>query len=153
MTRVLRKIGPSGNFLKPRKWDDWAVEDFVAGTYAGKTSQTDKYGNAMYLVVIDKTVKDHDAGECPVESSVEGEDGITYKNVVVLYKNGGLDHNIKEIPVGEFVKVTYKGMTTTGNKSKFKGKPCHNVEVESDYVPDEDVSGGDSMDDDFLGGH
>jgi hypothetical protein len=58
--------------------------------------------------------------------------------IMPIYSNGSIAFQMDNASYGDVVRFEYKGMATT-SKGKFKGKPCHNVEVSIDgYVsPDE----------------
>jgi len=138
---AFRKVIKGGDFLKPKKWEHWTEGDFAEGTYEN-ASEKDFYGKPIYEIKVterkitgdDPTIKDGDK-----------------KGIMPLYTNGSMEFQMQEASYGDLVRITYKGMATT-SKGKFKGKPCHNVEVMvAGYVTPEEKAAAPSEDDDLLG--
>lgn len=133
-TRVIK----GGNFLKPKKWEDWTAEDFVQGIYMGTADEKDLYGKPIHLI---KATNHKFTGSNPIITSGDKE------GFVPLYNNGSLMTQLEFVEEGQEVLITYKGMAVT-SKGVFKGKPCHSIELQVD----EESSGYDLVDsDDILG--
>lgn len=133
-TRNFNRVAKGGNFLKPKKWEDWAVGDFIEGEYVN-ASETDLYGKPIYEFKIENKKI---TGSDPTITSGEKA------GIMPVYCNGGMAFQMDEASYGDFVRLEYKGMATT-TKGKFKGKPCHNVEVSIDgYVSPEEAGEDDS---------
>ena len=137
-TRNFKRVIKGGNFLKPKKWEEWSEGDFVEGEYVN-ASELDLYGKPIYEIKVeDKKITGSDP------TILTGEKA----GIMPLYPNGSLLMQMDNASYGDVVRITYKGMATT-SKGKFKGKPCHSIEVEIDgYVaPDEAAE----TDNDLLG--
>lgn len=138
MSRSYQRVIKGGNFLKPKKWEDWSTGDFVEGIYEGEAEDKDLYGKPIYLIRVENS---HFTGVNPTITSGDRE------GLVPLYTNGSLQMQLEKAEVGQAMMITYQGMATT-SKGKFKGRPCHNIEVLIDgYNPDDE----DSTTDDLLG--
>ncbi len=130
MARQYGKVIKGGNFLKPRKWEDWQEGDFVEGEYV-RAEEKDLYGKPIYELKIDPK----QGGKVAFSDMKQDP---TKNGIFPMYSNGALDFQMQEASYGDFIKVTYGGMAVT-SKGKFKGKPCHSIEVEIDgYVADEE---------------
>lgn len=138
--RELRRVAKGGDFLKPKKWEDWTVGDFVAGVFL-RAKEVDLYGKPIYEIKV-------------AEKKITGADPTILTGdkagIMPLYNNGALAYQMDQLEEGDFVKVTYNGMAKTSN-GKFKGKPCHNIEVQSDRLLEEDGAEAESADNDLLG--
>jgi len=119
MAKKFVRVINGGNFLKPKKWEDWTVGDFVEGEYLGHAEEKDLYGKPIHLV---RATKSHFTGLNPIIKSGDKE------GIVPLYNNGSLELQLADAEEGNEVQITYQGMAVT-SKGKFKGKPCHNIEV------------------------
>lgn len=140
VARNFKKVIKGGNFLKPKKWEDWTAEDFVEGVYEN-ASELDLYGKPIYEIrVEDKKITGSDP------TILTGEKA----GIMPIYCNGSIAMQMDNASYGDVVRITYKGMAvTTGKNNKFKGKPCHNCEVMIDgYVSPEEAAETDS---DLLG--
>lgn len=138
--RNFKKVTKGGNFLKPKKWEDWTVGDFVEGIYEN-ASELDLYGKPIYEIRVENKKI---TGQDP--TILTGEKA----GIMPLYPNGSLLFQMDNASYGDVVRITYEGMaTTTGKNNKFKGKPCHNCSVEIDgYVDPDEAAATDS---DLLG--
>ena len=135
---TLKRVVKGGNFLKPKKWEDWSVGDFVEGTFV-RAQETDLYGKPIFEIM---ATDSKFTGVNP--TILTGEKA----GIVPLYNNGSMAFQMDQLEEGDFVRITYQGMAVT-SKGKFKGKPCHNIEVQSDRVFEEE--GEESSDNDLLG--
>lgn len=141
-TRNFKKVFKGGNWLKPKKWEDWTPGDFVEGVVEEST-ETDLYGKPIFMIKVEnKKITGSDP------TILSGENA----GVMPLYCNGGMAKQMEEAQVGDAVRITYNGMAkTSGKNNKFKGKPCHDVTVEIDgYVGEEEESAAET-DNDLLG--
>lgn len=140
-TRNFKRVIKGGDFLKPKKWENWTEGDFVEGIYEN-ASERDLYGKPIYEIkVLDKKI----TGEDPTIKTGDKA------GIMPLYNNGSLDMQMNEASYGDTVRIVYKGMATT-SKGKFKGKPCHSIEVLIDgYVSPEEKADQPAEDDDLLG--
>ena len=138
--RNFKKVFKGGNFLKPKKWEDWTPGDFVEGVYEN-ASELDLYNKPIYEIKVhNKKI----TGQDP--TILTGEKA----GIMPLYCNGGMAMQMDEASYGDVVRITYNGMTKVTNKNnKFKGAACHDVTVEIDgYVGEEEAANDGS---DILG--
>jgi hypothetical protein len=49
--RNFKRVVAGGNFLKPKKWEDWETGDFVEGEYVN-ASELDFYGKPIYEIKV-----------------------------------------------------------------------------------------------------
>ncbi len=132
------KVAKGGNFLKPKKWEEWTAGDFVQGVYEN-ASELDFYGKPIYEIKVeDKKITGSDP------TILSGDKA----GIMPLYANGGMIFQMNEASYGDVVRITYNGMAkTSGKNNKFKGKPCHDVTVEIDgYVAPDAEAESDSSD-------
>jgi len=131
------KVFKGGNFLKPKKWEDWVEGDFVAGEFVG-CSEMDLYGKPIYEI---KVSSKKITGQDPEITTGEKA------GIIPLYSNGALNTQMEAASFGDNVCIEYKGMA--------KGKPCHSIEVGIEgYVDpnsEEGVAKGEETADDLLG--
>ncbi len=128
--RNFKKVFKGGNYLKPKKWEEWGIGDFVEGEYVN-ASELDKFGKPIY------EIKVHQKQITGADPEIRDGDR---QGIMPLYPNGGLITQMDEASYGDIVKITYLGKSkVTNKKSKWYGTVCHNVEVQIDgYVhPDE----------------
>lgn len=127
--RNFKKVFNGGNFLKPKKWDQWSPGDFIEGTFLG-SKETDLYGKPIYEIKVEDSKF---TGASPLITTGERA------GIVPLYPNGALMAQMSEAVEGDFVRITYNGMAVASGKKdpRWKGKPCHDITVEIDgYVPE-----------------
>jgi hypothetical protein len=112
------------DFLKPSKWQDWQVGDYIQGEFVGQL-ETDKYGKPIMGVrvegVQDGLIKFADMSK---PSGIKN-------GVVPLYPNGGLLKQLAEVQEGDFVRITYEGKVKI-TKGQWAGTTAHSVLVEVD---------------------
>lgn len=117
MRKFIKRQSLAGNSLY-RKWEDWAVEDFLIGKVVGFfTDSYDKVGVKIEVEAgqfEDGSVKDY------------------LKKTVSINSCGSivkaLDKLQEDDMIGEYIEVKYLG-TTEVQKGKYKGKDCHIVEI------------------------
>lgn len=141
--RNFRRVSTGGKqFLKPKKWEDWTVGDFVEGEYVN-ASELDLYGKPIYEIKVDaKKITGNDP------TILTGEKA----GIMPLYSNGSIAFQMDNASYGDVVRITYEGMAvTTGKNNKFKGKPCHNCTVEIDGYVSPEESAETADDENLLG--
>lgn len=135
-TRVVK----GGDFLKPKKWENWSEGDFVEGEYVN-ASETDLYGKPIYEIKVEN-------------KKITGNDPTILTGakagIMPLYPNGSLMMQMDFASYGDKVRIEYKGMATT-SKGKFKGKPCHSIEVGIEGFVHPDEAAETTSDDNLLG--
>lgn len=133
--RNFKTVIKGGNFLKPKKWEDWSEGDFVEGEYVN-ASELDFYGKPIYEIKVEnKKITGSDP------TILTGERA----GIMPIYCNGSIAFQMDNASYGDVVRLEYKGMATTSS-GKFKGKPCHNVEVMIDgYVDPEEAAESDLL--------
>jgi hypothetical protein len=139
--RNFKKVVRGGNFLKPKKWEDWSAGDFVEGEYVN-ASELDLYGKPIYEIKVDN-------------KKITGADPTILTGdragIMPLYPNGAMVFQMDNASYGDVVRITYNGMAVSSGKKdpRFKGKPCHDITVEIDgYVAPEEAANTES---DLLG--
>lgn len=132
--RTFTSVVKGGKFLKPKKWEEWTTGDYVEGEYVN-ASELDLYGKPIYEIKVEtKKITGNDP------TILTGDKA----GIMPLYPNGSLIFQMDNASYGDVVRIEYKGMATT-SQGKFKGKPCHNIEVGIDgYVNPEDSANDDS---------
>lgn len=140
--RNFKKVFKGGNWLKPKKWEEWTPGDFVQGIVC-ESSETDLYGKPIFEIRVE-------------EKKITGSDPTILTGdkagIMPLYCNGGMAKQMEEAQVGDAVRITYNGMAkTSGKNNKFKGKPCHDVTVEIDGYVGEESESAEETDNDLLG--
>lgn len=142
--RNFKSVIKGGNFLKPKKWEDWTEGDFIEGEYVN-ASELDFYGKPIYEF---KVLSKHITGSDP---TITSGDKI---GIMPVYSNGSLAMQMDEASYGDICLLTYRGMATT-SKGKYKGKPCHNIELQIDGYEggdsDHGTDAGDASSADLLG--
>jgi hypothetical protein len=129
VTRNFGRVIGGKDFLKPRKWETWAVGDFVQGEFVGELDK-DRYGKPIYGIKVDG-VKDGEVRFQDASSPSGKKDG-----VVPLYPNGGLLMQLGKASHGDFVRITYEGKVKI-KKGQWAGSTAHSVVVEIDgYKPE-----------------
>lgn len=140
----LNRVVKGGKFLRPKKWEDFVPGDFIEGTLV-RAEETDLYGKPIYEIqgTLDEE-GNHVSKFTGVNPTIlDGEK----EGIIPVYSNGSIAFQLAQLEIGDYVKLTYRGMATT-SKGKFKGRPCHNVEVESDRVFGDEEE---TSDNDLLG--
>lgn len=141
VSRNFKPVVKGGNFLKPKKWEEWSEGDFVQGEYVD-ASELDLYGKPIYVLKVeDKKITGSDP------TILTGEKA----GCMPLYHNGSMGMQMDNASYGDIVRITYQGMAVT-SRGKFKGKPCHNIRVEIDgYVDPAEAAAASGDGDDLLG--
>ena len=143
MSRNFGRVIAGKEFLKPRKWQEWAVDDYIQGEFVGELDK-DKYKKPIYGIRVD--------GVADAKICFKDEKAHTGKKdgVVPLFPNGGLLMQLSKASIGDFVKITYSGKAKI-KKGEWAGEMAHSVTVEIDGYSNEEESEEEGLDN-LLGG-
>lgn len=125
----------SGEPMNFRKWSDYEEGDYVVGEYVGiHTDQYDK--ECMKMKVEDAVFRDKKAAK-----NVIGK-------ILVLNAAGQLNKAMEKMDEGQFVQVTYNGMSTI-ETGKYAGKDSHVLDIQlmEEEGAEEDEDGEDEEED------
>lgn len=128
MGRKFKSIGGASNF---RPWKFWTEDEYVEGVFVEE--KEDKFGNPSFVIELAATNIDME-GVSGGAQSVEDLIGKRF----TLNSAGSLTKKMEEVPEGKYIRVTYEGMVLL-DKGKFKGKDCHNINLEVADDEDDDV--------------
>lgn len=106
----------SGEPMNFRRWSDWSEGDYVIGEYVG--TYQDQYDKLCMKMKV----------EDAIFSNKKAAKEIIGK-VLVLNSVGQLNKSLEKMKEGQFVGVTYNGMTTI-ETGKYAGKESHSLLVE-----------------------
>lgn len=136
-----KRVIKGGDFLKPKKWDEWSIGDSIEGVYEN-ASELDRYGKPIFEIRITKA---NLTGSNP--TITKGEKA----GIMPLYPNGGLMMQMKEASYGDTVRITYGGKNKI-NKGQWAGTMAHAIVVEIDgYVPEGEEEESEDAADSLLG--
>jgi hypothetical protein len=114
-----------------RKWEDYAVGDYIIGTYVGIHICQYKKENYKFKI-LDAQFEDAD-----LAASLIGK-------TLVLNSAGFLTKPMSEVQEGETVKVEYNGKTTL-QKGTYAGKDAHTGSVEIVELDEETAGESDGL--------
>ena len=132
----------SGEPMNFRKWADWDEGDYVVGEYVG--IHTDQYDKECMKMKVEDAV---------FSNKKEAKNVIG--KVLVLNAAGQLNKAMEKMDEGQFVQVTYNGMSTI-ETGKYAGKESHVLDIQlmeeesddDDSDEDEDLDDDDTEEDD-----
>ena len=106
-------------------WAKWEEGEYITGKFIKQTE--DRFGNPSYDVEIietNLTCKAATGGKVVEHEFKEGE-------MFAMNSNGSLNYRMEDVAEGDIIRVEYQGTTTIeSEKSAFKGKECHQVDVQ-----------------------